>query len=420
MAEVDFPPGHAPTGALAMTQTDPIAGSSCAIPAANPATAALRAFEAEHPFWNNQLFAACKAGWLTKDDFRFVFGQYYLYSKNFTRYLSGLMANLEDDLLRSRLSENLWEEGGGAAPEKRHAQIFRDFLTKGLGLDLATIEFLPSTRHFVDQFLGHCIRGSALHASAFLSLGTEAIVARMYTIMVDGLLAAGLPKEQLEFFYIHMACDDAHAATLEDILCSFQKQPEWERQCREALDLSLRLRAELFDELMAEVKHRRVAAQLQRIQDRKSLLTAAVADAQLKFEPRTPAATPMYANTVEAMGIDFTVDRAPFPAEVLDARVVRIPAGKANERHKHAHETIFYFLAGTGRVMVDDRWIAVKPGDSVFVPRWSVHQSQNQGEGEMVILAITDFYLTGKALIGDYESTARMKRTPPAPGAAKA
>jgi quercetin dioxygenase-like cupin family protein/pyrroloquinoline quinone (PQQ) biosynthesis protein C len=402
-----------------MNQTDPNIGNLCEIPAANPATAALRAFEASHPFWNNELFAACKAGWLTKDDFRFVFGQYYLYSKNFTRYLSGLMANLEDDLLRSRLSENLWEEGGGAAPEKRHAQIFRDFLTQGLGIELAKIEFLPSTRHFVDQFLGHCIRGSALHASAFLSLGTEAIVARMYAIMVDGLLAAGLPKEQLDFFYIHMTCDDAHAATLEDILCSFQKQPEWERQCREALDLSLRMRAELFDELMAEVKHRRVAAQLQRIQDRKSLLTPAIADAQLKFEPRTPAATPMYANKVEAMGIDFTVDRAPFPAEVLDARVVRIPAGKANERHKHAHETIFYFLAGTGRVMVDDRWIAVQPGDSVFVPRWSVHQSQNQGDGEMVILAITDFYLTGKALVGDYESTARMKRTTSAPGATK-
>ena len=41
----------------------------------------------------------------------------------------------------------------------------------------------------------------------------------------------------------------------------------------------------------------------------------------------------------------------------------------------------------------------------LFVPRWSVHQSQNQGDGEMVILAITDFYLTGKALVGDYEFT---------------
>ena len=400
-----------------MSQTDPTGGTPCVIPGANPATASLRAIEAAHPIWSNQLFAACKAGWLTKDDFRFVFGQYYLYSKNFTRYLSGLMANLDDDLLRSRLSENLWEEGGGAAPEQRHAQIFRDFLTQGLGIDLATIEFLPCTRHFVDQFLGQCLRGTALHGSAFLSLGTEAIVARMYALMVDGLLAAGVPDEQLRFFRIHMACDDAHAATLEDILCSFRGQSDWEQQCRDALDLALRLRGAFFDQLMAEVRHRRVAGQLQRIQDRKSLLTPAIADAQLKFAPRTPAATPMYANKVEAMGIDFTVDRAPFPAEVLDARVVRIPAGKANERHKHAHETIFYFLAGTGRVMVDDRWIAVQPGDSVFVPRWSVHQSQNQGDGEMVILAITDFYLTGRALVGDYESTARMKRAAPSASA---
>ncbi|MFN6194146.1 MAG: iron-containing redox enzyme family protein [Planctomycetota bacterium] len=400
-----------------MSQTDPTGGTPCVIPGANPATASLRAFEAAHPFWSNQLFDACKAGWLTKDDFRFVFGQYYLYSKNFTRYLSGLMANLDDDLLRSRLSENLWEEGGGAAPEHRHAQIFRDFLSQGLGIDLATIEFLPCTRHFVDQFLGQCLRGTALHGSAFLSLGTEAIVARMYALMVDGLLAAGVPDEQLRFFRIHMACDDAHAATLEDILCSFRGQSDWEQQCRDALDLALRLRGAFFDQLMAEVRHRRVAGQLQRIQDRKSLLTPAIADAQLKFAPRTPAATPMYANKVEAMGIDFTVDRAPVPAEVLDARVVRIPAGKANERHKHAHETIFYFLAGTGRVMVDDRWIAVQPGDSVFVPRWSVHQSQNQGDGEMVILAITDFYLTGRALVGDYESTARMKRAAPSASA---
>ncbi|MEO5727380.1 MAG: iron-containing redox enzyme family protein, partial [Byssovorax sp.] len=83
----------------------------------------LRKVEAEHSFWNNRFFKACLAGHLTKEDCKFVFGQYYLYSKNFTRYLSALMANCDNDLHRSRISENLWEEGGGAAPEKRHAQI---------------------------------------------------------------------------------------------------------------------------------------------------------------------------------------------------------------------------------------------------------------------------------------------------------
>ena len=109
---------------------------SCTSTTAEAPLDALRRLEESHPFWQNELFQACRAGALRREDFQFLFGQYHLYSRNFTRYLSGLMANLEDDLLRSRLSENLWEEGGGAEPSRRHAQIFRNFLVQGLGLDL--------------------------------------------------------------------------------------------------------------------------------------------------------------------------------------------------------------------------------------------------------------------------------------------
>ncbi len=399
---------HCPSDMTAFQPQPHTAPAACASP--DPRIAQLAAFEQAHSFWDNELFAACRAGSLTKADFEFVFSQYYLYSKNFTRYLSGLMANLDDDLLRSRLSENLWEEGGGAAPEKRHAQIFRNFLKGGLGIDIPSIEFVACTQRFVDQFLANCIQRDALHASAFLSLGTEGIVARMYTILVEGLRKAGVEEQHLEFFHIHIACDDEHAATLADILCSFRALPEWDRLCRKALDLALCLRRDFFNSLMTEIRRRRVDGHLQRIQQKQSLLTAEIGDERLSFTPAQRNPAPMYQNTVEAMNIDFTVDRAPFPAEVLDARVVRIPPHKNNERHKHAHETVFYIVSGTGRVMVDDRFVAVQPGSCVFVPRWAVHQSQNQGDTEMVILAITDFYLTGKAFFGDYDSTARMKQ----------
>ncbi|MEY3162691.1 MAG: hypothetical protein RIT25_2685 [Planctomycetota bacterium] len=386
---------------------------SCTSTTAEAPLDALRRLEESHPFWQNELFQACRAGALRREDFQFLFGQYHLYSRNFTRYLSGLMANLEDDLLRSRLSENLWEEGGGAEPSRRHAQIFRNFLVQGLGLDLEAVRFLPATRQFVDRFLRECIDGSALHASAFLSLGTEAIVARMYAILVEGLHKAGIGDEHLEFFHIHMACDDAHAATLQDILLSFRHQPGFEAEARSALVLALDLRDEFFRQMMDELRHRRIAPQLQRIQDKRSLLTPQVTDGQLWFRPAEPRGETLYQNKVEALNIDFTVERAPFPAEVIDARVVRIPPGRCNERHKHAHETVFQFLAGSGRVMVDDRWIEVRAGDCVFVPRWAVHQSQNLGSEPMVILALTDFHLTGKAFLGDYEATARMRRAAP-------
>ena len=372
----------------------------------------LQRFEEAHSFWQNDFFDACDKGLLSKQDLAFVFEQYYLYSKNFTRYLSGLMANLDDDLLRSRLSENLWEEGGEKEPHQRHAQIFRNFLQDGLQIDIAKIKYLPATQHFVEQYLSNCIHQSALHSSAFLSLGTEGIVSRMYTILVKGMLSAGIEEKHLEFFRIHIGCDDEHAATLTDILNSYQHLPEWERLARKGLDLSLRLRRDFFNEMMREVRRRRVDGHLDRIQQKQSLLTKDVGSEQLSFAPAIKNDTSIYHNKIEAMNIDFTVDRAPFPAEVIDARVVRIPAGRNNERHKHAHETVFYIMEGHGQVIIDDRAIPVQKGDCVFVPRWAVHQSQNKSDGEMMILAVTDFHLTGKAFLGDYEATARKKRAP--------
>src|SRR5262249_15841978 len=150
-------------------------------------------------FWNNRLFRACRQGHLTIDDFRFVFAQYYLYSRNFTRYLSALMANTDNDYHRSRLSENLWEEGGGAEPGKRHAELFRGFLRGALLIDLDSIAFLDTTLYFVREYLDYCLKSTPLAGSAFLSLGTEGIVARMYSIFVEGMRKAGIDPQKLEF-----------------------------------------------------------------------------------------------------------------------------------------------------------------------------------------------------------------------------
>src|SRR6185503_741615 len=159
----------------------------------------LRAAQAEHPFWNTKLLKACTAGQLTKADFKFIFSQYYLYSKNFTRYLSALMANCDSDYHRSRIAENLWEEGGGIAPEKRHAEIFRRFLADGLEIDVSNIDYLDSTRFFVREYLDFCMHSHPTAGSAFLSLGTEGIVARMYGILLEGLIKAGIAEEHTSF-----------------------------------------------------------------------------------------------------------------------------------------------------------------------------------------------------------------------------
>ncbi len=209
----------------------------------------LKQLQDHHPFWRNRLFAACEHGQLARDDFRIVFAEYSCYTRNFTRYLCGLMANLEDDLLRAKLAENLWEEGGGADPAERHAEIFRGFLAHGLGVEPTTIEYTAEATTFARAYLEFCQHQEPLASSAFLSLGTEAIVPRMYGIFVRGMRTAGIPEEHLRFFRIHMACDDAHAATLEEIVLHYATQPGWYDRCRAAVDHALTLRTQFFESL---------------------------------------------------------------------------------------------------------------------------------------------------------------------------
>lgn len=117
----------------------------------------------------------------------------------------------------------------------------------------------------------------------------------------------------------------------------------------------------------------------------------------------------MYQNTNERLGIEFSVERVAFPhLSAMDPRIVRIAPARNNERHRHAHESIFVVLAGRGEVLVGEIWSPVKSGDIAFVPRWIFHQTRNTSESEeLVLLAITDFGLTS-ACLGDYDRRTRL------------
>lgn len=364
----------------------------------------------EHPMWTCRLLRASAAGHLTLGDWRYVFAQYSHYSGQFTRFIAAAIANCPSDYFRSRLSENLWEEGGMRSPEERHAQLFRDFLEQGLQIDPQRVRLDPHTEHFVQQYLTHCLTGNPAFVSAFLALGTEATVARLYRIFSDGLMRVGLQGSQLRFFAIHMACDDAHAQTLVELMLSYADQPGWRLAVQQGMQRALDLRLGFFEGLFDGIRHRRLQGILEGIQTRRPAIPEA--GDQPSTLPRGGHGQLIYANNVERLNVDFTVERVPFGAEVLDPRLVRIPPGRCNERHKHAHESLFFVVAGRGRVRIGDRYVPVQAGDLAFVPRWVLHQAENQGDDQMVLLAITDYGLTGKAFIGDYDRTARLVRQP--------
>jgi pyrroloquinoline quinone (PQQ) biosynthesis protein C/mannose-6-phosphate isomerase-like protein (cupin superfamily) len=362
--------------------------------------AALRRLQDQHPLWRCALLSGFAQGALSRDDLRYIYSQYHLYSSSFTRYIAAVMTNCENDLFRAQLSENLWEEGGGCEPERRHAQIFRNFLGRSLGIDdVKQIAYAPFTRQFVREYLDFAIRGDAMSGAAFLSLGTEGIVARMYQIMRGGLRLAGIPDDELEFFDLHIACDDAHAVTLENMMVSYAHEPGWFEVCRIAMTCALDLRLEFFDNLFEALQQRRLEPMLARMHGHASLARG-LSDEALCHRPSGDTIA-MYANEVEKLNIKFTVERLPLTAEVLDPRMVRIPAGKFNEKHKHAHETLIHVLEGRGQILVDDRVFPVEPGDTVLVPRWSLHQTQNLGTTELRFLAVTDFAFSQRAFVGD-------------------
>jgi len=373
--------------------------------------AQLHKAQAEHSFWSNRFFKACLAGHLTKEDYKFVYGQYYLYSKNFTRYLSALMANCDSDYYRSRISENLWEEGGGIAPEKRHAEIFRRFLIDGLEIDVGDIDYLDSTRFFVREYLDFCLHSHPSAASAFLSLGTEGIVARMYGIIVEGLLKAGIPEEHLTFFRIHMECDDEHAETLENIMVSYSAMPDWYNTCHRSMTFALDLRERFFEKIYEHLTVRRLLPVIGKIQNRDSHASELPSAAELLHRMDSETGALLYSNMNERLNIDFAVERVPFKADVFDTRILRIAPHRNNELHKHPHESIFYVIKGEGKVHVNDVVVDIKPGDLVFVPRWAMHQSHNTTGEELLILALTDFSLTERIFVGNHLTSTRMKGT---------
>ena len=117
-----------------------------------------------------------------------------------------------------------------------------------------------------------------------------------------------------------------------------------------------------------------------------------------------------YENKNHELGIHFQVEKIPFGSlQVIDPRIVKIAPRCSNEKHRHAHESLFVVISGEGKMEIGQNVTTLSRGDIAYVPRWVVHQTINRSDHEqLVMLAITDFGLTSAAL-GDYDAKTRLK-----------
>lgn len=163
------------------------------------------------------LLKRCRTGEITKQELHKFIKQHQLYSRHFTRYLSALLANVIDEKDRLELTHNLFDEMGlGDAGKIPHSMLYRDMM---VNMDIAPdIKPLPSTLRLIDAMLQCCKSTNHLVGLGALCLGAEGVVPYIYSTIVEGLISIGESRENLQFFTLHIECDDDHAETMYDII----------------------------------------------------------------------------------------------------------------------------------------------------------------------------------------------------------
>ncbi|WDE05394.1 iron-containing redox enzyme family protein [Thalassomonas viridans] len=353
-------------------------------------------FVSQHSIWQNPLLKACERNELTLADYGYVISQHFYYSRGFTRLIAALMVNCDDDKFRAELSHNLWEEAGEEDSEERHSNLLRKMLNNVFGISNPDeTQFKDHTVNYFNECLQFLKHSNSITCAAFLGWGTEGVVADIYNYLFSGLTRLGVAEEELLYLSLHMECDDEHAEVIEDIALSQcgQNLDGHSQEIKAAIDMALTLRDKYFTALYQDLTSAKLNGLIGNITNKKTYRDADDIQSYAS-ELKADDGAKLYSNVDAETGINFNVSRFNIGCEVMDPRLLEIPQGCRNERHKHAHESMFYILSGTGRVYQGEQSITVKAGDLVYVPRWIEHYSENTGEETLSVLAITDFGLT--------------------------
>lgn len=198
---------------------------------------------------------------LALKDFAF---QYGLYSSQFTRYLSAVIAKLQDASHVRILESNLAEEKGHIGelelpPEvlasvegQSHASLFRRFQEAlGVSSDYSHSDAdRPAGKLWSQQFLALCSINEYVGVGA-IGIGTELIVSNVYQQILSSLKThSDLTLEQRIFFDLHSACDDEHAAEMLLLATELATDKEACEQIEYGVKSALELRTLFWDALL--------------------------------------------------------------------------------------------------------------------------------------------------------------------------
>jgi len=67
-----------------------------------------------------------------------------------------------------------------------------------------------------------------------------------------------------------------------------------------------------------------------------------------------------------------------------------VPPGDTTKPHRLKASEVYYIIAGTGKMVIDDESASVRPGDAVYIPPGAAQYIDNTGKVDLVFLCIVD------------------------------
>jgi len=198
---------------------------------------------------------------LAIQDFAF---QYGIYSAKFTQYVTAVIAKLScvdhQQILLANLAEEQGKPDAAELPADvlasiegvPHSQLFLRF-QRAVGVDAQYMRLAQPCQAgmlWQQQFLELCSTSECVGVGA-IGLGTEMIVSRIYSKILDGLTAhSTLTLTQRVFFDLHSVCDEAHAEQMQKIARDLAQESSARDQIEYGVNQAITMRVTFWDQML--------------------------------------------------------------------------------------------------------------------------------------------------------------------------
>lgn len=158
--------------------------------------------------------------------------------REFTRFVSAIHANCPDRCGQQLLAENLWEEHGRGVADRDHYALVKRF-ARSLGAsdsDIDNAQPLPETTGYIDHCFEVTRNRSFVESMTALGVGVESFMPVFFGRMAEHLCSNyGLSRNDVEYFLVHVAEDEAHANRALELIEAKANTTELREKAKQAL-----------------------------------------------------------------------------------------------------------------------------------------------------------------------------------------